>query len=191
MRILRLLTIAVVIQIWTGAVIYAHGQTVPTEVKQAMIAREREKHQCALLMLDLDNFKNLNDAIGHAQGDEVLQRVAKRLNAATRDGDTVARLGGDEFVVLLDHLNQDPQVALRQTQTVANKMLEALKKPYHLAGSTNSCTASIGITFFGEKYEDTLEPLSGLSWPCTRLRLAGATRFASSTRGCRPWSMPE
>ncbi len=129
------------------------------QLKQAMIAREREKHQCALLMLDLDNFKNLNDAIGHAQGDEVLQRVAKRLNAATRDGDTVARLGGDEFVVLLDHLNQDPQVALRQTQTVANKMLEALKKPYHLAGSTNSCTASIGITFFGEKYEDTLEPL--------------------------------
>ena len=129
------------------------------QLQQAMIAREREKHQCALLMVDLDNFKNLNDAIGHAQGDEVLQRVAKRLSAATRDGDTVARLGGDEFVVLLDHLNQDPQLALRQAQTVANKMLEALNKPYQLAGSTISCTASIGITFFGEQYEDTLEPL--------------------------------
>jgi diguanylate cyclase (GGDEF)-like protein/PAS domain S-box-containing protein len=128
-------------------------------LQQAIVAGEDHQHRCALLMLDLDNFKSLNDAIGHAQGDEVLQRVAKRLSAATRDGDTVARLGGDEFVVLLDHLNQDPQLALRQAQTVANKMLEALNKPYQLAGSTISCTASIGITFFGEQYEDTLEPL--------------------------------
>ena len=129
------------------------------QLQQAMIAGEHEKRQGALLLVDLDRFKSLNDAIGHAQGDEVLQRVAKRLTAAVRDGDTVARLGGDEFVVLLDHLNLDPQIALRQAQTVANKMLESLNKPYHLAGSTNSCTASIGITFFGEQYEDTLEPL--------------------------------
>jgi diguanylate cyclase (GGDEF)-like protein/PAS domain S-box-containing protein len=128
-------------------------------LQQAIVAGEDHQHRCALLMLDLDNFKSLNDAIGHAQGDEVLQRVAKRLSAATRDGDTVARLGGDEFVVLLDHLNQDPQLALRQAQTVANKMLQALNKPYQLAGSTISCTASIGITFFGGQYEDTLEPL--------------------------------
>ena len=129
------------------------------QLQQAMIAGENEKRQGALLLVDLDRFKSLNDAIGHAQGDEVLQRAAKRLSAAVRDGDTVARLGGDEFVVLLDHLNLDPQIALRQAQTVANKMLESLNKPYHLAGSTNSCTASIGITFFGEQYEDTLEPL--------------------------------
>ncbi len=129
------------------------------QLQQAMIAGENEKRQGALLLVDLDRFKSLNDAIGHAQGDEVLQRAAKRLSAAVRDGDTVARLGGDEFVVLLDHLNLDPQIALRQAQTVANKMLEALNKPYHLAGSTNSCTASIGITMFGEQYEDTLEPL--------------------------------
>ena len=128
-------------------------------LQQAITAAEGHQHQCALLMVDLDNFKNLNDAIGHAQGDEMLQRVAKRLSEATRDGDTVARLGGDEFVVLLDHLNQDPQVALRQAQTVASKMLAALNKPYQLAASTISCSASIGITFFGEQYEDTLEPL--------------------------------
>jgi diguanylate cyclase (GGDEF)-like protein/PAS domain S-box-containing protein len=128
-------------------------------LQQALMAAEEHQHQCALLMLDLDYFKSLNDAIGHAQGDEVLQRVAKRLSAAVRDGDTVARLGGDEFVVLLDHLNRDPQIALRQVQALANKMLEALNTPYQLAGSTISCTASIGITFFGEQYEDTLEPL--------------------------------
>ena len=110
-------------------------------------------------MLGLDNFKNLNDAIGRVQGDEVLQRFAKRLSAAVHDGDTVARLGSDEFVVLLSGLNQDPQIALSQAQTEANKMLEELNKPYQLAGSTISCTASIGVTFFGELYEDTLEPL--------------------------------
>ena len=128
-------------------------------LQQAIVAAEDHQHQCALLMLDLDYFKSLNDAIGHAQGDEVLHCVAKRLAAATRDGDTVARLGGDEFVVLLDHLNRDPQVALRQVQALANKMLEALNTPYQLSGSTISCTASIGITFFGAQHEDTLEPL--------------------------------
>ena len=128
-------------------------------LQQALMAGEEQQHQCALLMLDLDNFKNLNDAIGHAQGDEVLHCVAKRLAAASRDGDTVARLGGDEFVVLLDHLNRDPQIALRQVQALANKIIEALNTPYQLAGSTISCTASIGITFFGARHEDTLEPL--------------------------------
>ena len=128
-------------------------------LQQAIVAAEDHQHQCALLMLDLDYFKSLNDAIGHAQGDEVLHCVAKRLAAATRDGDTVARLGGDEFVVLLDHLNRDPQVALRQVQALANKILEALNTPYQLSGSTISCTASIGITFFGAQHEDTLEPL--------------------------------
>ncbi|MCX7249483.1 MAG: diguanylate cyclase, partial [Burkholderiales bacterium] len=128
-------------------------------LQQAIVAAEDHQHQCALLMLDLDYFKSLNDAIGHAQGDEVLHCVAKRLAAATRDDDTVARLGGDEFVVLLDHLNRDPQVALRQVQALANKMLEALNTPYQLSGSTISCTASIGITFFGAQHEDTLEPL--------------------------------
>ena len=127
-------------------------------LQQAVMA-EDQHHRGALLMLGLDNFKNLNDAIGRVQGDEVLQRFAKRLSAAVHDGDTVARLGSDEFVVLLSGLNQDPQIALSQAQTEANKMLEELNKPYQLAGSTISCTASIGVTFFGELYEDTLEPL--------------------------------
>jgi len=127
-------------------------------LQQAVMAEDQHQRG-ALLMLDLDNFKNLNDSIGHAQGDEVLQRLAKRLSAEVHDGDTVARLGSDEFVVLLNGLNQDPQIALSQAQTVANKMLEALNKPYQLASSTISCSASIGVTFLGEQYEDTLEPL--------------------------------
>ena len=128
-------------------------------LQQAITAGEDRPHPCALLMLDLDNFKNINDAVGHLQGDEVLQRAAKRLSAAARDGDTVARLDSDEFAVLMDALSPDPQKMLRQVETLAHKLLEALNKPYQLAGSAISCTASIGITFFGDQYEDALEPL--------------------------------
>jgi len=128
-------------------------------LQQAITAGEDRPHPCALLMLDLDNFKNINDAVGHLQGDEVLQRAAKRLSAAIPDGDTVARLDSDEFAVLMDALSPDPQKALWQVETLAQKLLEALNEPYQLDGSVISCTASIGITFFGEQYEDVLEPL--------------------------------
>ena len=128
-------------------------------LQEAITAVEDRPHSCALLMLDLDNFKNINDAIGHLQGDQVLQRAAKRLSAAARDGDTVARLDSDEFAVLMDALSPDPQKALWQVETLAQKLLEALNEPYQLDGSVISCTASIGITFFGEQYEDVLEPL--------------------------------
>ena len=128
-------------------------------LQQAITAGEDRPHPCALLMLDLDNFKNINDAVGHLQGDEVLQRAAKRLSAAIPDGDTVARLDSDEFAVLMDALSPDPQKALWQVETLAQKLLEALNEPYQLDGSVISCAASIGITFFGEQYEDVLEPL--------------------------------
>jgi diguanylate cyclase (GGDEF)-like protein/PAS domain S-box-containing protein len=142
-------------------------------LQQAITAAEGHQHQGALLLVDLDNFKNLNDSLGHARGDEVLQRFAKRLSAAVGDGDTVARLGGDEFAVLLDRLSQDPQKALRQAQTVVNRMLEALKQPYELAGSLVSCTASIGITFFGEQYEETLEPFKRAELAMYQAKSAG------------------
>ena len=146
-------------------------------LQQAITAGEDHQHQNALLMLDLDNLKSLNDAIGRVQGDEVLQRLAKRLSAVVRDGDTVARLGSDEFVVLLDHLNQDPQKALKQVQTVANKIFEALNKPYQLADSQVSCSASIGITFFGEHYEDPLEPLRRAELAMYQAKSAGRNRL--------------
>ncbi|MFZ4478820.1 MAG: sensor domain-containing protein [Rhodoferax sp.] len=127
-------------------------------LQQAMAA-EKQNHQGALLMVDLDNFKNLNDALGHAQGDEVLQRFAKRLSSAVREGDTVARMGGDEFAVLLDRLSLEPQKALGQVEAVASKIVEAIDKPYQLASSTISCSASIGVTFFGEQQEQAGEPM--------------------------------
>ena len=142
-------------------------------LQQAITADESEKHLGALLMLDLDHFKDLNDSLGHEQGDMVLQRFAKRLSAAVRESDTVARVDGDVFVVLLDALSPDPQKALKQAQTVVSKMYELLNKPYQLADSQISCTTSIGITLFGEHYEETLEPLKRAELAMYQAKSAG------------------
>lgn len=110
----------------------------------------------ALLMLDLDNFKPLNDQHGHAAGDLLLQEVGRRLVGSLRAVDTAARLGGDEFVVVLSGLHGDAALARTQAQAVAEKIREALSQPYQLAmGSAQSgapiehhCTASIGAVVF-------------------------------------------
>ncbi len=128
------------------------------QLQQAMIAGEREKRQGALLLVDLDNFKNLNDALGHEQGDLLLRQSAERLSACAGEGETVARLGGDEFVVLLKQLDQSPLNAAMHAETVGNRILDALSQPYQLDASEISCSASIGISLFGE-HEDTIEPL--------------------------------
>ena len=112
-----------------------------------------------MLLVDIDNFKNINDVIGHERGDVVLQQVAKRLVACIRAGDTVSRLGADEFVVFLEQLDQNPLEAAMEAELVGNKVLDALRQPYQLEGSEMHCTASIGITRFGEQHEDTVEAL--------------------------------
>lgn len=109
------------------------------------------RHQCkgALLFLDLDNFKDLNDTQGHDIGDTLLQQVAKRLVGCVREADNVARLGGDEFVVVLDDLHSDPLIAAAQADAVGRKILIALSNPYQLGGREHRSTTSIGITLFG------------------------------------------
>jgi diguanylate cyclase (GGDEF)-like protein/PAS domain S-box-containing protein len=104
----------------------------------------------ALMFIDLDNFKVLNDTLGHAKGDLLLQQVAARLSCCVRLTDTVARLGGDEFVVMLEDLGDDPQLAADKTQVVGQKILAALSEPYHLAGYPHHSTCSIGITSFSQ-----------------------------------------
>ncbi len=99
----------------------------------------------ALMFIDLDNFKVLNDTRGHATGDLLLQKVASRLNACVRLRDTVARLGGDEFVVLLEDLGDDPDIARDKARIVAQKILASLCEPCELAGHTYDGTCSIGI----------------------------------------------
>ncbi|QID17221.1 EAL domain-containing protein [Nitrogeniibacter mangrovi] len=115
----------------------------------AIESARRHRHHLAVLFLDLDRFKNINDSLGHAVGDELLRQVAARLGAIVRGSDTVSRLGGDEFVVLLTELDSAGHAA-----TVAAKMLEALAAPFLLDGHELTITPSIGITVYPEDGEN-------------------------------------
>lgn len=117
-------------------------------LKQAIAASSRSGMFNALLLIDLDNFKTLNDTLGHEMGDLLLKSVAKRLTQCMRDGDTVARLGGDEFVVILTGVSEDAHDAAVAIESVAEKILASFNQPYRLGEITHHCTASIGITQF-------------------------------------------
>ena len=128
-------------------------------LQQARAGTGRHQRQGALMLVDLDKFKDINDVLGHAQGDLMLQQVAMRLGACVHERDTVARVGADEFAVLLAELDENPLDAAMLAEAVAHKILDALKQPYQLNGSEVSCTASIGITQFGEAQDDDVEAL--------------------------------
>ena len=118
-------------------------------LQQAVAAGARSQRKGALLFIDLDNFKTLNDTHGHAQGDLLLQQAAQRLSDCIRQGDTVARLGGDEFVIMLKDLSEDDGQATDQVAAVGAKVLSALKQPYQLGGVQHHSSASVGVTLFG------------------------------------------
>ena len=111
--------------------------------KQAIARAHRKYESFALLFLDLDEFKAVNDTMGHASGDALLIDVAKRLTDCVREEDTVARLGGDEFVVLLDGPTHQ-----RQVEAIANKILRTLREPFHLGVNSATVTASIGSSLY-------------------------------------------
>jgi diguanylate cyclase (GGDEF)-like protein/PAS domain S-box-containing protein len=117
-------------------------------LNQAMIASTRSQQYAALLFIDLDNFKTLNDTHGHDMGDQLLQRVAARLRASVREVDTVARLGGDEFVVMIEELSHDEAYSAAQVKMVAEKIIVSLNHVYALPGQAHHSTPSIGITLF-------------------------------------------
>ena len=124
-----------------------------------MANHSRDKCNGALLFVDLDNFKTLNDSYGHHIGDLLLQEVGRRLSTCMRKGDTVARLGGDEFVVMLEDLGQQQLEAITQAEAVGEKILAVLNHNFLLAGAVHHSTPSIGITLFGEITEGIEEPL--------------------------------
>lgn len=117
-------------------------------LQQAMVLGERTGNHGALLFIDLDQFKSLNDTLGHDVGDLLLIEVARRLQEAIRASDTAARLGGDEFVVMLEELSSDAGEAAEQARLVGEKVLTTLNQPYHLAGHELRSTPSIGLTLF-------------------------------------------
>jgi len=118
------------------------------QLKKALHANTRHHRRGALLFIDLDNFKTLNDTLGHDVGDLLLQQVAQRLSGCVREADTVARLGGDEFVVVLEDLEAEPHIAASQADSVGKKILYMLNQPYDLAGREHHSSPSMGITLF-------------------------------------------
>ena len=119
-------------------------------LKQALASSARSGREGALLFIDLDNFKAINDTLGHEMGDLLLQQVAQRLGACVREGDTVSRLGGDEVVVMLENLSELQLEAGAKTETVGNKILAALSQLYQLASYEYRSTSSIGIALFSD-----------------------------------------
>src|SRR6185312_8025689 len=99
----------------------------------------------AVLLIAMDGFKSVNDTLGHGAGDELLQRVAERLRACVRDGDTVARLGGDEFAVVM------PAALPRDATAVSRRLIDALEAPFGVAGQEISVSASIGIAHLDDQ----------------------------------------
>jgi diguanylate cyclase (GGDEF)-like protein len=135
-------------------------------LQQALTSSTRHHRHGALMLIDLDNFKSLNDTQGHDVGDQLLVEVATRLDSCIRKGDTVARMGGDEFMVILEDLDEDGLAAIH-AEGVARKILDKLSAPYHLDVILNGaklnqhshqCTSSIGITLFNDN-ADTVEEL--------------------------------
>lgn len=115
---------------------------------QALIRSKRTQERGAIMFIDMDKFKVLNDTHGHQMGDFLLIEVASRITSCLRSEDTVARFGGDEFVVLIEGLKGAPEVARNDVRQIANKILEALNMPYQLDALSYQSTPSIGISLY-------------------------------------------
>jgi diguanylate cyclase (GGDEF)-like protein/PAS domain S-box-containing protein len=114
-------------------------------LNHTLLSGDRLGLECAILFIDLDHFKNINDSLGHAAGDLLLKQMAERLISCVREGDTVARLGGDEFVILLQDMSKQSTEPAAQAEIIANKLLNIISKPFQLPSHTYKITASIGV----------------------------------------------
>ena len=148
-------------------------------LQQALASSTRSDRNGALLFIDLDNFKSLNDTLGHVMGDMLLQQVAQRLTASVREVDTVARLGGDEFVVMLEDLSEQTLKAAEQAEVVGEKILATLGKLYQLDVHEFRSSASIGTTIFSGDEQNSEELLKQADIAMYQAKRAGrnALRF--------------
>jgi diguanylate cyclase (GGDEF)-like protein/PAS domain S-box-containing protein len=130
-------------------------------LSHAQTSSERSGAWAAVVFIDLDNFKDLNDTLGHGKGDQLLKQVAQRLAVCVREQDTVARFGGDEFVILLTDLGAQEQEAALAANKVGQKILQALNQPYPLGTSTTyHSSGSVGVTLFKgghDRYDDIMK----------------------------------
>ena len=144
---------------------------------QSVAAAVRQHRHGALLFLDLDYFKVLNDTEGHEAGDELLIEIARRLRDCADDGDTVARLGGDEFVVMLENLGTDEAMAAVRAEVIGRKMLDAVAQPFVLRGRDHHGTASIGISLFNDTNHDVDELLKRADVAMYQAKSSGRNTF--------------
>ena len=128
-------------------------------LKQALATSARHQRCGALLMLDLDNFKTLNDTRGHERGDALLLQVSHRLRSCVHEDDTVARQGGDEFVVVLEDLSDSPEDAAARAEELGQRILAVLREPYDIGGETHHSSLSMGVTLFSGMRESVDELL--------------------------------
>ena len=142
-------------------------------LQQVLVNGARSGLTTAVLFVDLDNFKTLNDTRGHEVGDLLLKDVAQRLRSCVREQDTVARLGGDEFVVVLQNLSSDAPEAAAQTRTLGELILAQLRQPYELAGHEHHFTASIGVTLLNHQRDSVDEVLKQADMAMYRAKDAG------------------
>ena len=142
-------------------------------LKHALISSFRSAKCGALLFIDLDDFKTLNDTYGHDSGDCLLQQVAQRLITCVRQDDTVARLGGDEFVVLLEDLSKDMEEAAALAKNVSEKILFALNQCYQIENHLRYSTPSIGVTLFIDHHESVEELLKRADMAMYEAKAAG------------------
>ena len=147
-------------------------------LNQAVIANKRTKRNSALLFLDLDNFKIINDTQGHDVGDILLQQVSGRLSECVREGDTVARIGGDEFVLLLENLCENTLEAAAQVELIGEKIISALNEPYQIGLNKCYSTSSIGVVMFGNQGEAEVDLLKNADIAMYQAKKAGRNRLS-------------
>ena len=155
----------------------ANRRLLMDRLKHALISSARCGDKGVLLFLDLDNFKTLNDTLGHDIGDQLLEQVGKRLVSCVRESDTVARFGGDEFVIMLENLSSDSLEAVNKAETIGNKILKSLAQPYLLGPHEYRNTPSIGATVFNNHDQTVEEVLKQADIAMYQSKKAGRNRL--------------
>jgi two-component system cell cycle response regulator len=161
----------------------ANRRLLADRMSVALVHARRNKSAMAVMYLDLDGFKKINDTLGHLVGDILLKMVAERLTATVREEDTVARLGGDEFIIALWHVSGTEDAA-----RVASKMIEAVAQPYNIEGHTVNITTSVGVGIYPDHGEDTSALMKSADLALYEAKHAGknAYRIAGSADPTTP-----
>ncbi len=146
-------------------------------LRRALLGSARSRKVGALMFLDLDNFKTLNDTHGHAAGDMLLQAVARRLEHSVREADMVARLGGDEFVILVPPEEDTMEAAAHQAETVAAKVVAAMRAPFQLADFMYSVSTSVGVTMISGATDTVESTLKQADTAMYQAKAAGRNTF--------------